>query len=508
MKKNLNLKRIFKGLILTILTIIIGAGTVYAASAPSTLSITHRNVTNPPIKFPETFHVKQTSDGKRVFCMTYSAKPPVTSVSYTKASAYTDPGTNYILEQGAKTTNDTDYFIAQTALWIYLMDTGKMKYSPSVNTFKTTLSKTSNSTATAINNMVTYAKNLKSYDTSAPTIKLSGNITFTLSKDGKTYTSSAITVSSSTSSYNAELTEGPTGTTITKSGNKITINVPASSVTTTAKNIKIKANNTKTVYTSYQYNPSNSSYQVMSATYPETKTASDTISTSIVADKILVSKQDVTTKKELKGAKLEVKNSDGKVVDSWTSGDEAHSISLTPGKYTLKETLQPDGYELSEEEITFEVGIKGITTTVVMYNTPKKKVVSQVSISKQDVTTKEELEGAKLEIIDENGNVVESWTSEKTPHIITGLSAGTYILKETVAPDGYILSEEEVTFTVKEDSSEMVKVVMYNSKQPTEEVEVPSTSSYKTMTSTVIGLTILLAGSVLITRNFKKKHEK
>ena len=101
--------------------------------------------------------------------------------------------------------------------------------------------------------------------------------------------------------------------------------------------------------------------------------------------------------------------------------------------------------------------------------------------------------------------------------MIENLKAGIYTLTETIAPNGYILSTETITFTIKEDGS-VTKVVMYNSPNnkdtnPTpsgngdmgSEVPVESTGSYKTLTSTLFGTFIILAGGVILFKTSKKK---
>lgn len=505
------LKKFLKTLLIFTLVFFLGLGTTFADTAPNTLKINHKNASSTPIKFPTNFRIKTTSDGKYVYCMTYSKKPPVSSVSYTKGTAYTDAGTAYILEQGANVTNDNDFFAYQTALWIYLMDNGMMEQAYTITAFKTNLKYSSSSYKTKINEIVNHANSLRKsgaqVDTSTPTINLSDSISFALSNDKQYYVSNALTVTSSTGKYTLNLDSAPKGTTYSDNGGKITIKVPVSSLTTEAQTVKLTASNSKTVATSYKYNPSDSKYQVMGATYFDTKTASDSVSTTLKIEKgkVSISKQDVTNKEELPGATLEVKDANGKIIDKWVSTTKPHEMQLAPGTYTLTETIAPEGYELSTETITFEVKKDGSTTSVVMYNA--KKIISKVSVTKQDVETKTNVAGAKLEIVDEEGNIVASWTSTEEAKVITGLPAGTYTLRETTAPEGYDLSEEEVTFIVKEDSEKVVDVVMYNSKTPKEEIEVESTSSFKTMTSSIIGILVLLIGSILITKNFKKKYE-
>ena len=94
-------------------------------------------------------------------------------------------------------------------------------------------------------------------------------------------------------------------------------------------------------------------------------------------------------------------------------------------------------------------------------NVPKPKPSDEkVTISKKDITTLEELPGAKLTLTDKEGNLVESWTSTDKPHVIVGLKDGTYTLTEELAPDTYDTAES-ITFTVK-DGKTQGTIVMYD----------------------------------------------
>ena len=85
--------------------------------------------------------------------------------------------------------------------------------------------------------------------------------------------------------------------------------------------------------------------------------------------KVKISKQDITTKAELPGATLVLKNSKGEEIDRWVSGNEPHYLELEKGEYTLVEIQAPAGYDLSYEVIKFNVGEDGeVETSVVMYN--------------------------------------------------------------------------------------------------------------------------------------------
>ena len=167
-----------------------------------------------------------------------------------------------------------------------------------------------------------------------------------------------------------------------------------------------------------------------------------------------LSKTDLTTGEELPGARLQLTDENGAVVEEWTSTKEPHIIKeLVVGKsYTLTENKPADGYATAES-ITFTV-----ENTAEIQKQVMEDDVTKVEISKTDITGDNEIEGAKLTITDENGNIVETWTSGKEPHYIEKLPIGEYTLKEEQAPNGYVVAEE-ITFEVA-DTAEIQKVAM------------------------------------------------
>lgn len=87
--------------------------------------------------------------------------------------------------------------------------------------------------------------------------------------------------------------------------------------------------------------------------------------------KVMISKRDIATEEELPGATLQIKNEKGKVVEEWISTEEEHLIERLPlGKYTLIETICPDGYESNTNEVKFEVTDDGQIQRVKFYNVP------------------------------------------------------------------------------------------------------------------------------------------
>jgi len=171
-----------------------------------------------------------------------------------------------------------------------------------------------------------------------------------------------------------------------------------------------------------------------------------------------ISKQDITTGEEIEGAKLELLDSKGKVIESWTSTTKPHVINnLKAGTYTIREKAAPKGYLLAQDiefTIDAEGNIKGSTIMQDDY--------TKVEISKKDIVTSEELPGATLQVIDSARNIIEEWTSTTEPHKINRLPVGEYTLVEKQAPDGYLLAED-IKFTVKENG-EIQKVEMFDSK--------------------------------------------
>lgn len=219
-----------------------------------------------------------------------------------------------------------------------------------------------------------------------------------------------------------------------------------------------------------------------------------------------LTKTDLTTGKELLGAHLKVTDEDGNVIEEWVSTDKAHVIKeLTVGKsYTMTETKPADGY-VTAESITFTV-----ENTAEIQKQEMKDDVTKVLISKQDIAGKE-LPGAKLTILDEDGKVVESWTSTEEAHYIEMLPIGKYTLREETAPEGYLVAKD-VEFEVK-DTAEVQKVVMVDEEKPkgsTPEGGKPSKDAPKTGDNTnlllwLIVLGMSLSGVVVLGRKIKKK---
>ena len=116
------------------------------------------------------------------------------------------------------------------------------------------------------------------------------------------------------------------------------------------------------------------------------------------------------------------------------------------GEFAVREIKAPTGYILSDKVYQVNITEDGQTVEITAENKP-----ITVEFSKRD-TEGNELKGAKLQIVDEKGNVIEEWTSDGTNHIVKKLKAGKYVLTETAAPDGYEIATD-ISFEVFEDGT-------------------------------------------------------
>lgn len=173
------------------------------------------------------------------------------------------------------------------------------------------------------------------------------------------------------------------------------------------------------------------------------------------------SKTDITGDKELEGATLTVTDNNDNVIDRWVSGEKTHKIEgLKAGeKYTLKEEIQVDSYvKATDIEFTVE------NTKEIQKVTMIDKVVD---MSKIDIGGNE-IEGAEMQVLDHEGNIVDEWVSSKEAHKIKNLEEGkSYILHEEVCVEGFVKAtdiEFEVTTDKETQHLEMIDKIVDMSK--------------------------------------------
>mgnify|MGYP004561546777 CR=1 FL=1 len=142
---------------------------------------------------------------------------------------------------------------------------------------------------------------------------------------------------------------------------------------------------------------------------------------------------------------------------------ESYPDSGNSGRYRIVEITAPAGYLLDSTpmEVTFTYEGQQIAWQVV--DGTNTNLRTTVDISKQDITNGKELPGAKLEIRTADGNLVEGWTSTKTPHTVRGLGLEKeYILTEKRAPDGYA-EAESIVFKLVQEGNEQSNIVYVKS---------------------------------------------
>lgn len=182
---------------------------------------------------------------------------------------------------------------------------------------------------------------------------------------------------------------------------------------------------------------------------------SSELETVTMKDKqVSFTKTDVTGEKEVEGATITVKEKEtGKVIDEWTSTKESHFINgLEEGKiYVLSETVSPEEY-VKSTEIEFTVSKDKVDQKVNMKD--KQVIISKSMVSGDEVV------GASMQILDEDGNIVDEWISEGKEHYASNLEEGhSYTLHEDLAPTGLILANDIVFAVTEEKENQKVEMV-------------------------------------------------
>ena len=168
------------------------------------------------------------------------------------------------------------------------------------------------------------------------------------------------------------------------------------------------------------------------------------------------------------GAKLGTSSATNANGFAWFDADvpirsESYPDSGNSGRYRIVEVKAPAGYLLDSTPMEFSFTYEGQQIAWQVVNGTNTNLRTGVDISKQDITNGKELPGAKLEIRDADGNLVEGWTSGKVPHTVRGLELEKeYTLTEKRAPDGYA-EAENIVFKLVQEGNEQSNIVYVKS---------------------------------------------
>ena len=192
----------------------------------------------------------------------------------------------------------------------------------------------------------------------------------------------------------------------------------------------------------------------------------------------------------------DIKNVAGKVIiekgtllEKATS-DENGKIAFVKdypfAKYVARELVKPAGYVTNEEAVNFDTKYQGQDVKAAVYNSEYKNTPTTFEFTKTDITSGAELTGATLTVLDKDGNVVDTWTSDaKEAHVIKRLVVGEiYTLREEFAPYGY-LKAADIQFTV-EDTGKVQHVEMKD-EVPTGSIVINKDGEFVTDTTLMKG---------------------
>ncbi|MEI3894978.1 MULTISPECIES: SpaA isopeptide-forming pilin-related protein, partial [unclassified Bacillus (in: firmicutes)] len=186
----------------------------------------------------------------------------------------------------------------------------------------------------------------------------------------------------------------------------------------------------------------------------------------VETDQFKLLKKDSESGQLLPGAKFDVVDKDGKVVETIITDDKGEALSkqLPVGSYTLKEVTAPKGYELSSSSASVDVEANKVVTVDVLNKKIQEKVTGQFEIVKVDANDKTKLLSDAEFAVYKDGKEVETLRTDKTGKVISQkLEPGTYTLKETKAPQGYKLLKEEIEVVV--EANKVLQVQVENAKE-------------------------------------------
>lgn len=172
---------------------------------------------------------------------------------------------------------------------------------------------------------------------------------------------------------------------------------------------------------------------------------------------IVIEKLDRTTSDPLSGARFQVtRDEDNIVIGEYVTDEDGLALvgGLTPGMYTVEEIVAPEGYELDSEAQTVHVKASEYAHAT-FTDTP----YAGITINTVDQSNNP-LAGVVIEIYRQNGELINTWTTDNTGIIQTDkLTSGYYVIKVIKNPDGYTPETTETTVQIQNGVAANVRLV-------------------------------------------------
>lgn len=186
------------------------------------------------------------------------------------------------------------------------------------------------------------------------------------------------------------------------------------------------------------------------------------IENKMIFGSLLITKTDVVNDEPLPNTTFQIKDDEGNVVREGKTDEDGNVLfeEIPYGKYTYQELEAPEGYVIDKNPYPFEIKEDGEVIKAEMDN---RLIEGSLVMIKKDAETGETLEGAKFQVVDEEGNIIDGETDEDGRVLFEGLTYGKYTYVETKAPKGYQLDVSKETFEINEDGQE-VKIEVTNEK--------------------------------------------
>lgn len=547
MKKN----KILKLFMFTIVLFLVG---IFSAKADYTIDFSNEDnrklVYDTLITNTYKTHYRIDTNDNIVYCYQPYVAYAVQDSSYTGTLTYNNcttvtknaPQLAYVFANGYGGTNDyttgedkyADYYATQLAVWYFgdrtlYSENFTVDFLNNFNVSNGKLTGNYNGKATSItekaaklindaNDSVNATSSI-ALNTSGTKLSINSDRSYYISgpiKINGSWVKNKVTISISgaTGAFITKDSNSTSGSTSFNIGDTVYIKVPVSNVTQNSTlTLSVSGTSKKgngTIYECKEQKQSGSQTMasIIKGTDEEVK-GSLNLTVEPAKVNVVISKQDVTGSKEIKGAKLVIK-SGNKEVTSWTSDGTVKNISLDAGTYTLEETIAPAGYKLNSGKVTFKVNTNGTVTIdgkvvdkVILKNEPFYITISKLGLNKD-----KELIGATLKITDKDGKLTTDldgksleWTTTEEKAKFH-LADGTYYLTEIKAPDGYIKSDKVLEFTV--DKAGKITI----NKKEVEEVVLENTPLYVYISKKSINGKTELPGAKLKITNKDGKLEK